>query len=369
LLAAVAAGCGSSSPQGTPDSGGGGDSATHKEGGGTDGGDGVIGNVLISDQYNNRVIEVTRAGKIVFTYGDGKGVPGPTSVVAPNDAERLPSGETLISGTGTPAGTEPACPMSKGTAGCPDNRVLIVDSSGKIAWQYGTDGGASGSGSDQLNVPAAATYVHTSSGDHVLIVDQGNNRIIEVDRTSKKIVWTFPPAGSKATLNSPNSVERETNGNTLISDESGGRVIDVKADGTVVFQYPEKLDKATLNAPAFASRLPDGDILITDAGNNQIIEIDSSNPPKVVFSYSTADRNPKMKNPAPTRAVRLKDGHTLISDQFNEQIIEIDAQKNIVYTYGKLGVAGAGAGELNGPYDAKVVGDFTGLTDPGAVSP
>jgi len=96
----------------------------------------VTGNVLISDQYNNRVIEITRAGDIVWHFGDGTSVPGPTSVVAPNDAQRIRTAAPLISGTGTGAGTEPAC--SEDGGGCPDNRVLIVDdTSGSIVWQYG----------------------------------------------------------------------------------------------------------------------------------------------------------------------------------------------------------------------------------------
>ena len=68
--------------------------------------------------------------------------------------------------------------------------------------------------------------------------------------------------------------------------------------------------------------------------------------------------------PFPTRAVRLQNGNTLISDQFNMQVMEIDPDKNIVFSQGKIGVAGTGFNELNAPYDAKVVGDYTGLTPP-----
>jgi hypothetical protein len=66
----------------------------------------------------------------------------------------------------------------------------------------------------------------------------------------------------------------------------------------------------------------------------------------------------------PTRAVRLRNGKTLISDQFNNQVIEIDRDKEIIFVQGKIAVTGHGFGLLNGPYDAKVVGDYTGLTRP-----
>ena len=68
--------------------------------------------------------------------------------------------------------------------------------------------------------------------------------------------------------------------------------------------------------------------------------------------------------PLPSRAVRLANGNTLISNQFDNQVIEVDPQKNIVFAQGRLGVAGSGFKELNAPYDAKVIGDYTGLTLP-----
>ena len=61
----------------------------------------------------------------------------------------------------------------------------------------------------------------------------------------------------------------------------------------------------------------------------------------------------------------LKNGNVLISDQNNMQVIEIDSShQNIVWSQGEVGVAGTGFDMLNGPYDAKVIGDYTGLTPP-----
>jgi outer membrane protein assembly factor BamB len=326
----------------------------------------VSGNVLIADQVNNRVIELTRAGDIVWSFGDGKSVPGPTSVVAPNDAERLPNGRTLISGSGAPPGLESTCPASN-PAGCPDNRVLIVDDgTGAIVWQYGADRGISGSGSDQLNTPVAAVFVPTNAGGNILITDQGNNRIIEVSEQTKETLWQFPTPLSKENLTLPDSAERLGNGHTLIADEGGNRVIEIDVDGAIVWQYPPQIDRTLLNSPGFASRLPDGDTLITDTNNNRVLEVDMGTPPKVVWTYSTANRNPLVRSPNPTHAVRLANGDTLIVDQFNDQVIEVTPSTGpyIDYSYGKLGVAGRGVGELDAPYDAKVVGDYTGLTPP-----
>jgi hypothetical protein len=60
----------------------------------------------------------------------------------------------------------------------------------------------------------------------------------------------------------------------------------------------------------------------------------------------------------------LKTGNVLISDQYNMQVIEIDPSFNIVWSQGEIAVPGTGFDLLNGPYDAKVIGDYTGLTNP-----
>jgi hypothetical protein len=50
-------------------------------------------------------------------------------------------------------------------------------------------------------------------------------------------------------------------------------------------------------------------------------------------------------------------------------VIEIDPTGNIVFSQGKINTDGNTAGLLNAPYDAKVVGDYTGLTPPAAPTP
>jgi putative pyrroloquinoline-quinone binding quinoprotein len=313
------------------------------------------GNILISDQYNNRLIEVNPDNnQVVWTFGNGSSVAGPHSVVGVNDAQRI-GPITLVAGTGVPAGAEPTCPN-----GCPDNRVMLVDPSGNILWQYGM-AGVTGWGPNQLNTPVQNTWL---PNHHVLISDQGNMRVIEVT-LEKKIVWQYGQTGVAGTgpdqLNSPNSAELLANGNILIADESNNRVIEVNRKKQIVWSYG-CAQCSQLNAAAFASRLPNGDTLITDGGNNRIVDVDASG--NVVWTYYTNARAGSVSNPAPSRAVMLKNGNVLISDQYNMQVIEIDASQNIVWSQGTIAVAGNGFDQLNGPYDAKVIGDYTGLTPP-----
>jgi outer membrane protein assembly factor BamB len=335
------------------------------------------GNIVIADQFNNRVIEIDpETHKVIWQFGDGSDKPGPNSIVGTNDAERV--GEfTLISGTGIPGVTPPTPPLpgcSDSVNGCPDNRVIVVNEKGHIVWQYGQNGGTAGSGPNELNVPVAATFLPNG---HILITDQSNERVIEVNR-KKDIVWQYgvtgavgidpcvpnPPADDGG-LNNPNSAELLENGHILIADENNNRAIEVNRDTHKIIHTFTAT--CTVSGVAFASRLENGNTLITDSNNSRIVEVDPND--KVVWQYFTNTRAGSIANPLPTRAVRLRNGNTLISDQFNNQVIEVNHEKNadIVFTQGKIAgkfPPGNGFDELNGPYDAKVVGDFTGLTRP-----
>jgi hypothetical protein len=323
------------------------------------------GNIVIADQFNNRVIEIDpQTHDVVWTFGHGSDQPGPLSIVGTNDAERV--GElTLISGTGIPGGITPPLPgCSDPVNGCPDNRVIVVNEEGQIIWQYGQDGGVAGASFDQLNVPVAATFLPNG---HVLITDQSNERVIEVNR-EKQIVWQYGVTGFVGSgfdeLNNPNSAELLENGHILIADENNNRAIEVDHEFNIIHTFTAG---GTVSGVAFGSRLKNGNTLITDSNNSRIVEVDSND--NVVWQYFTNTRPGSIRTPFPTRAVRLRNGNTLISDQFNNQVIEVNHDQNaaIVFTQGQIpgnSAPGNGFDQLNGPYDAKVVGDFTGLTRP-----
>jgi hypothetical protein len=321
------------------------------------------GNLLIADQFNNRVIEVTPAGNIVWSFGLGPNDFSDKSVIGVNDVQRI-GPYTLIAGTGTPPGVIPQSPD-----GAADNRVLIVDPRGQIVWQYGQFG-QTGSGPDLLSTPVQCTFL---PNNHVLITDQGNNRIIEVT-LFKKIVWQYPGSNSNPSdqLDSPNSAELLENGHILISDENNSRALEVTRGDMIVKTFTAG---GTVNTLAFASRLPNGHTLLTDAGNSRIVEVDKND--KVVWQYLTNTDPLSIPEPLPTRAVRLMNGDTLISDQFNNRVIRINAAGKILASYGLPLAGGTGALGTNvgydlhttqkglySPYDAKVVGDYTGLTPP-----
>jgi len=308
------------------------------------------GNLLVTDQYNNRVIEIDPTTKsIVWSFGSGNPLacnPGPGTIIGSNDAERLSNGLTLMVGTGIPSGVP-------NTTACVDNRVIVVNENGLIVWQYG-EAGVAGAGPNQLNVPVFAVQLPNQD---FLIVDQGNNRVIEVNG-AKNIVWAYDSTSSSP-LNNPNSAELLANGDILIADENNNRTIEVNRSGQIVWEYDQGLAFA-----AFASRLPNGNTLITDSGNSRIIEV---TPDKhVVWQYYTNKTAGSLPTSLPTNAVRLANGNTLISDSGNDRVIIVDQNGKAVFQYGTINKPGAGSDQLNWPYTAYMIGDYTGQTVPPA---
>jgi hypothetical protein len=336
------------------------------------------GNYLIADQFNNRVIEVDRGGRIVWQFGKGPADFSQDSIIGVNDAQRV--GElTLMAGTGTPGGQAEA-PDCTNSAGCPDNRVILVNRAGQIVWQYGQFG-PGGNGPNQLNTPVQTTWLprederdsdeeHAAKHariphGHVLITDQGNGRIIEVSVSDKRIVWEYDG------LNNPNCAELLENGHILICDENNNQALEVThtTPSTVVHTYT--IAGGTLfSGVAFASRLPNGHTLITDSNNNRVVETDEAG--EVFFQYFTntdSNSTQRITGPLPTRALRLRNGRTLISDQYNHRVIEVSPDFQIVRSFGQLNLLGynphnVSRGGLNSPYDAKRIGDYTGITPP-----
>jgi len=319
------------------------------------------GNILIADQFNNRVIEIDRAGNIVWHFGIGPKDFSPNSIIGTNDAERV--GElTLMAGTGIPAGVDPNAPN-----GVADNRVLLVNEAGQIVWQYGQFG-VTGFGFNQLNTPVQNTFLPTGN---VLITDQSNERVIEV-RHDKTIAWQYGTTGVSGSgpnqLNNPNSAELLKNGHVLIADENNNRAIEVThtTPSTIVATFSGKISGLALSGVAFASRLPNGHTLITDSNNNRIVETDEAG---ADFWHYFTNKSPKSNSsPLPTRAVRLVNGNTLISDQFNNRVIEVSQSKRIVARYGNINQIGFGTQNtsqgLYAPYSAYVIGEYFGITPP-----
>ncbi len=145
------------------------------------------------------------------------------------------------------------------------------------------------------------------------------------------------------------------NGHILIGDENNNRILEIARDGTIVWEYNQGLSGA-----AFASRLPNGNTLITDSSHSRVFEVTPNK--KMVFEYFTNSDPSSNSAPLPTNAVQLSNGEIVIADQFNNRVLVVNP--TMQFQYGMTNVTGNGPNQLNGPYTAYVIGDYTGQTPP-----
>ena len=155
------------------------------------------------------------------------------------------------------------------------------------------------------------------SGRHLLIVDTGNKRLIELDETDT-IVWEYHSPGAWDCR----AAERLANGNTLVAEidyynyANRGRVIEIEPDGTVVWEI------SGLNLPMDVERLANGNTLIPCQHGNRVIEVAPDK--SIVWEMNT-----NLRYPADVE--RLATGNTLITDMYNDRIIEVQPDLSIVW--------------------------------------
>lgn len=240
------------------------------------------GNTLINEALNDRVIEVSPEGEVVWEY---------TEVVYPTDSVRLENGSTLIADKG-------------------NKRVIMVTPDKKIVWEY------SGNGRE-----LTAVYgVRALDNGNVLIADQGNMedpesiaRVIEVT-ADKKAVWEY--SGLAAEFICPSLGGRLENGNTLIADNAGildskpVYVREITPGKEIAWEYSKGL-----TCVYTLERLNNGNTLICAQCDGRIIEVTPEG--EIFWIYGAIDE--------PGGVQRLDNGNTLIGVFGENRVIEVAA--------------------------------------------
>ncbi|MGE5706821.1 MAG: hypothetical protein ACM3YO_00675 [Bacteroidota bacterium] len=182
---------------------------------------------------------------------------------------------------------------------------------------------------------------HLPTGN-TLLLDLGNQRVIEVD-PARQIVWQFgDPSDRAKQLRSPRGVSRLSNGHTLIADTGNHRVIEVDARGEIVWHYGEwgraGCSGQSLFKPQWARRLPNGNTLIVDSGNHRVIEVDIAK--TIVWQYgNSANRLGSGQGSGlnqlsePSSATLLPGGNYLLVDSGNQRVLEVDPMRQLQWHY------------------------------------
>ena len=243
------------------------------------------GDILITDTGNNRVIEVNRQSQIVWDTDDlgaghgelGEGTMSDGSTLNyPNDAKLLPNGDILISCRlqnrvieitkqgrivrdirGFLHGQHNPIPIGDGDVLISDSgwdRILEVNQKNKIIWQFG----GQVNGRDILSWPRDAQRL--SNGD-TLITDSDNDRLVLVSSTGK-ILHQY------TNLARPYATAVLSNGNILVGDGSLG-IVELTPGGKMVWQ----LNHSSSTAPStLASYVRNSNFAKVAPGTNWLLE-------------------------------------------------------------------------------------------------
>lgn len=216
--------------------------------------------------------------------------------------------------------------------------VLELDRSGRVVWKFDERDyrAATGDAAAEFMPFHVSRSTGADGGLHALITLRRGAPVIEVDR-GRRIVWRFGTGeagfGPGQTFDAYSST-RLANGNTLIADNHGGRVMEIRTsdydpdvplygftEDSVVWQYGVAGELASahgyaegyLDWPRTAVRLENGNTLITDEAGARAIEVTPAR--HVVWQYGTPGVYGVEEGRLfePSGAVRLPDGTTAIA--------------------------------------------------------
>jgi len=282
--------------------------------------------VLIADRDNNRVIEVSPTGRLLWQFPrPGDLAPGQTFKV-PDDAFFSPSGRQVIV-------TEED-----------DFVVSVIDvASHRIVYRYGHPGTA-GSGPDYLDNPDDALL---SRSGQIILADIKNCRLLRIQMPAHQIAGQLGQTGvcvhqPGVSFGSPNGDFPMLHGDRVVTEINGDWVDVLSPSGQVL---------SSANAPGFSypsdtNEVRPGVLLSADYTNPGAIETFKPDG-TLLWRYAPSGSQALDQ---PSLALPLPNGDVLANDDHNHRVIVVDPHTNrIVWQYGHTHVRGRRPGYLAKP--------------------
>ncbi|MFC7070375.1 aryl-sulfate sulfotransferase [Halobaculum lipolyticum] len=161
------------------------------------------------------------------------------------------------------------------------NRVLIYDESGEIVWQWRFDEHTDRFPRDGGG-PYGEDWTHVNDvdqvGDDTLVVSVRNfDQVIAIDRDTKEIEWTLGADDDYETLNeqhNPDVIAGENGSfSAIVADSENDRVVEYARTDDGDWERTWVLEGGGLHEPRDADRLPNGNTLVTDRRGHRVVEV------------------------------------------------------------------------------------------------
>jgi PQQ-like domain len=215
-----------------------------------------------------------------------------------------------------------------------NHRLAILGHQGDIEWEMPWEG------IHDLHV--------LENGNFML--QQGKDRVVEIDRRTKRVVWSY----DSATMNGNQGQEVEVHafqpldsGHVMIAESGPGRMIEIERDGKLVKSFDLKLNHPQPHRDTrLARRLNNGYYLVCHEGDGIVREYDPKG--KVVWNYEVplfgherADgHGPEAFGNSVFSAVRLSNGNTLIATGNGHSVLEVTPDMTIIWHLRQRDLAG-----------------------------
>lgn len=206
-----------------------------------------------------------------------------------------------------------------------NGKLAIVEADGKVSWE----------------MPWGGIHdIHVLENGN-LMVQQGQQKVVEIDRQTKQVVWTYDSQTQNVEGESPVEVhafQPLANGHIMIAESGRGRIIEVDREGKLLKQIRLKLNSPHPHMDTrLARKLDDGSYLVCHEGDGFVRHYDKAG--DVIWEFEIPlhgrDRQdghgPEAFGNKVFGAVRLKNGNYLIATGNGHSVLEVNRQKEIVW--------------------------------------
>lgn len=206
-----------------------------------------------------------------------------------------------------------------------NDRLAVLDRTGAMEWE----------------MPWGGIHdVHRLPNGNVL-VQQGSNRLAEIDLSKKQIVWTY--ASDTQNGNQGKRVEVHSfvpleGGRVLIAESGPSRLIEIDRAGKLLHEQPLAVKQSDAHRDTrLVRKLANGNVLVCHEGDGCVREYDRKGTVVWEFAVPMFGREPKGGHGPEAfgnqvfGALRLDNGNTLIATGNGHSVLEVNAEGHIVW--------------------------------------
>lgn len=205
------------------------------------------------------------------------------------------------------------------------DRLVVVASDGEIEWE----------------MPWGGIHdIHVLENGNIL-VQQGMQKIAEIDPNAKEVVWTYDAQtsnGNEGKKLEVHAFQPLAHDRFMLAESGTGRIIEIDREGKLLKEIPLKRDNPHPHMDTrLVRKLDNGHYLVCHEGDGFVREYDGEG--AVVWEYDVplfdkepaGGHGPDAWGDKTFSALRLPNGNTLLSTGNGHSVLEVTPEKEIVW--------------------------------------